>query len=66
MEKPKGVSVSNPRKEAFAALREAEAQATAIPDALTIGAIEKVRQCCEAQAVAVRRALEWMDAIETP
>lgn len=56
----------NPRSEAYAAQREAEAAVRCIPDALTVGAIEQVRNTVAALITANRRSLEWMDTIETP
>lgn len=56
----------NPRSEAYASQREAEAAVKCIPDAVTVGAIEQVRNTMAAMIAANRRSLEWMDAIETP
>ncbi len=56
--------MSNPRAEAFEALRAAEQAAQFIPDALTVGAIDQIKNTLQAMAAAQRRAVEWIDAIE--
>jgi hypothetical protein len=56
----------SPRAAAFAALRDAEAAAKMIPDAVTVPTVEQIRNTGAAFCAALRRALEWLDEIETP
>lgn len=56
--------MSDPRKEAREAIREAETAVKLIPDAITCGTNEQVRNSLLLVVLAQRRAFEWIDAIE--
>lgn len=55
----------NPRTEAMRALREAEEAADALPSILTIAALKKIKVAMQKTIQSQRRALEWLDAVET-
>lgn len=56
--------MSDPRAEAFAAIREAETAIDGVRVVLTLGAIDEIQRALLALAASQRRALEWIDAIE--
>lgn len=56
--------MSDPRKEAYAAVSHAEREAADIEAVLTVGSMEQIKRALVALAEAQRRAVEWIDAIE--